>query len=108
MTAAGSKYTATAPFMRKESGKSPGASVATTLKPYAAPTPSAISVNMFRWRLTTDAQPRSKNGQPPHSTTGVASASSIQFSARGQKMVQRLARQELRNHEREDRRGHHE
>ena len=25
---------------------------------------------MFRLRLTTDAQPRTKNGQPPHSTTG--------------------------------------
>ena len=38
-------------------------------------------MNMFRWRFTIDAQPRSKNGQPPQSTTGVASASSIQFSA---------------------------
>jgi len=34
--------------MRNESGKSPGAIVATTLNAYAAPTPSAISVNMFR------------------------------------------------------------
>ena len=42
------------------------------------PVPSAISVNMFRWRLTTDGQPRTKNGQPPQSTTGVASASWIQ------------------------------
>jgi hypothetical protein len=32
----------------------------------------AISVNMFGLRLTAEAQPRSKNGQPPHSTTGVA------------------------------------
>ena len=30
---------------------------------------------MFRWRDRTDAQPRSKNGQPPHPTTGVATAS---------------------------------
>ena len=41
----------------------------------AAPMPSAISVNMLRLRVTTDSQPRSKNGQPPQSTTGVASAS---------------------------------
>ena len=31
MTAAGSKYTATSPPMRNDSGNSPGASVATTL-----------------------------------------------------------------------------
>jgi len=48
MTAAGSKYTPTAPFMRNESGKKPGAIVAATLNPYAAPTPIAMSVNMFR------------------------------------------------------------
>ena len=36
---------------------------------------------MLRYRFTTDAQPRWKNGQPPHSTTGVASASSTQFLA---------------------------
>ena len=36
--------------------------------------PRAISVNMFRLRLTSEAQPRSKNGQPPHRTTGVASS----------------------------------
>ena len=32
-----------------------------------------MSVNMFRCRLTSEAQPRTKNGQPPHSTTGLAS-----------------------------------
>ena len=48
---------------------------AKTLKPNAAAVPSAISVNMFRLRLTMDCQPRTKNGQPPHSTTGVASRS---------------------------------
>ncbi len=37
---------------------------------------------MFRCRLLTDAQPRSKNGQPAHSTTGAASASSSQSSPR--------------------------
>src|SRR5581483_7028294 len=34
--------------------------------------PIAISVNMLVDRLTMDAQPRWKNGQPPQSTTGVA------------------------------------
>ena len=71
------------PCMRKDSGNSPGASVATTLYRYAAPTPSAISVNMLRCRLTIDAQPRTKNGQPPQSTTGVASANSIHVATRG-------------------------
>jgi hypothetical protein len=37
-----------------------------------------ISVNMFRFQVTIDRQPRWKNGQPAHSTTGVASANSIQ------------------------------
>src|SRR6185437_7612267 len=41
--------------------------------------PRPISVNMFGARCTIEFQARSKNGQPPHSTTGVASASSIQF-----------------------------
>ena len=78
---------------RNDAGNSPGASVATTLKPKAAPTPSAISVNMFRWRFTTDAQPRTKNGQPPHSTTGVASANCVQVIAAGDMHVlQRLRR----------------
>ena len=34
---------------------------------------------MLRLRVTSDCQPRTKNGQPAHSTTGVASASRIQF-----------------------------
>ena len=34
--------------------------------------PMAISVNMFRLRVTSDCQPRTKKGQPAHSTTGVA------------------------------------
>ena len=38
------------------------------------PVPIAISVNMLRLRVTSDCQPRSKNGQPAQSTTGVASA----------------------------------
>ena len=39
----------------------------------------AISVNMLRLRLTSEAHARSKNGQPAHKTTGVASANWIQF-----------------------------
>ena len=45
--------------------------------------PCAISVNMLRLRVVSEAQPRSKNGQPAHSTTGVASASCTQFDACG-------------------------
>ncbi|MGY3440277.1 hypothetical protein ACVW17_000278 [Bradyrhizobium sp. USDA 4473] len=41
--------------------------------------PIAISVNMLRLRVTTDCQPRAKNGAPAHSTTGVASTNEIQF-----------------------------
>jgi len=32
----------------------------------------AISVNILRLRFTMEAQPRTKNGQRAHSTTGVA------------------------------------
>ena len=34
---------------------------------------------MLRLRVTSDCQPRTKNGQPAHSTTGVASTSCSQF-----------------------------
>jgi len=37
---------------------------------------------MLGLRFTTEAQPRAKKGQPPQSTTGVASASSSQRPAR--------------------------
>ncbi len=37
---------------------------------------------MFRLRLTTDAQPRWKNGQPAHNTTGVDNANWIQTDTR--------------------------
>ena len=40
--------------------------------------PIAMSVNMLRLRLTSDCQPRTKNGQPAHSTTGVLRANCIQ------------------------------
>ncbi len=46
------------------------------------PVPIAIRVNMLSRRLTSDAQPRSKNGHPPQRTTGVARASWIQIDAR--------------------------
>ena len=40
----------------------------------------AIRVNMFRrLRLRSEVQPRWKNGQPAHRTTGVARANWIQF-----------------------------
>src|ERR1700730_2034451 len=64
-------------------GKIPGNNVAAPLSRYAAPVPNPISVNMFGLRLTTDAQKRSKNGQPPQSTTGVASRNSTQFRVLG-------------------------
>ena len=70
-----SKYVSTAPPIWNPAGNTPGASVATTLYPYAAPTPRPISVNMFGLRCTNDCHMRSKNGQPHHNTTGVASAS---------------------------------
>ncbi|MNI26935.1 hypothetical protein D3C73_806560 [compost metagenome] len=41
----------------------------------------AIRVNMFSLRVTSDRQPRSKNGQPAQRTTGVASTSCSQFEA---------------------------
>src|SRR4029079_11992296 len=62
------------------SGNRPGAKVATALKTYAALMPSAISVNMFGLRLTTEIQARSKNGHPAQKTTGVARMTPIQFS----------------------------
>jgi len=46
--------------------------------------PSAIKLNMFSERLCTDAQPRAKNGQPAHSTTGVASENWTQIDKRGE------------------------
>src|SRR3979490_2270711 len=40
------------------------------------PTPRPINVNMFKLRVTRDRHPRTKNGQPPQSTTGVAKINS--------------------------------
>src|SRR6185437_12782399 len=61
MTAAGSKYTA------------PPSASAPKLNRYAAATPSAINVNMLSC-CRSERQPRTKNGHPHHSTTGVATA----------------------------------
>ena len=63
----------------KESGKTCGKSNATTLYTKAAPVPKLISVHIFGLRLTTDCQPRLKNGAPAHSTTGTDSANSTQL-----------------------------
>src|SRR5260370_23082711 len=67
-------------MLRNDAGKICGSKVATTLYRYATPVPIAISVNMLVLRFITEAHPRWKNGQPHHSTTGVASSSSSQGS----------------------------
>ena len=78
MTPAASKYPATRPFSpRNASGNADGIINAATLNRNATPTPMAINVNIFGLRWTTEAQPRTKNGQPPQSTTGVAKRNSI-------------------------------
>ena len=59
---------------------------------------------MFRLRLTIEAQPRSKNGQPPQSTTGVASTNSIQPIARIEsKCCKRLAGKHVGHAEKQER-----
>jgi hypothetical protein len=69
--------------LRKAAGNTPGSRVAIMLYDQATPVPMAIRVNMLRLRLTSDAQPRSKNGQPAQSTTGVASSICTQFETAG-------------------------
>ena len=44
--------------------------------------PIAINVNMLRRIVTSERQPRTKNGAPPHRMTGLASTSWAQGSAR--------------------------
>src|SRR5580704_4818297 len=66
---------------RNEAGEICGRVVATTLSRYAAPVPKPISVNILGLRWTTDAQKRWKNGQPPHTTTGVARTNWSQLRA---------------------------
>ena len=60
-----------------------GKSTATTLASQATPVPIAINVNMLRLRVTSECQPRTKNGQPAQSTTGVANSSWTQLEAAG-------------------------
>src|SRR5215471_10808410 len=66
---------------RNDSGKMPGATVATTLYPYATPVPSPMRVNMLGLRFTSEVQKRWKNGRPPQMTTGVESRNSNQGDA---------------------------
>ena len=47
------------------------------LASHAVPVPAATRVNMLSLRVTSEVQPREKNGAPHHSTTGVASAAWI-------------------------------
>src|SRR5579862_6961008 len=54
------------------------------LNTYATPVPKPISVNMFKLRVTRDRQPRAKNDQPPHKTTGVARTNSSHCHALGE------------------------
>ena len=52
----------------------------------------AIRVNMLRLRVLSDCQPRTKKGQPPHSTTGVASTNCSQFDISCPSSMCRLVR----------------
>ena len=47
---------------------------------------------MLRLRVRRDCQPRTKNGQPAHSTTGVARTNCSQFDNFGPMNICRLAR----------------
>src|SRR5882672_3769754 len=69
--------------VRKPDGNACGKKSAATLKPYAVPTPKAIRVNMFRWRVRSEFQPRTKNGQPAQRTTGVVKMNCIHWLRRG-------------------------
>ena len=57
----------------------PGSSVATALYTQATPVPIAMSVNMFKLRVTRDFAPRTKKGHPAHKTTGVPRRNCSQF-----------------------------
>src|SRR5207245_6924498 len=63
----------------KEDGKISGKNVAARLSRYAAPVPRPIRLNILGLRLRSEDQNRRKNGQPPHSTTGVARMNSMPF-----------------------------
>ena len=72
ITAAASKYSGAMPAILNACGKNWGNSSATKLNKYAAAVPMPIRLNILRWPVLKDATARSKNGQPAHSTTGVA------------------------------------
>jgi len=75
ITAAASKYSGASPWLlRKASGMRSGAMTTRVLNAQATPVPSAIRVNMLRFHVRTEAQPRVMNGHPAHRTTGVARA----------------------------------
>ena len=60
---------------------------------------------MLRLRLTTDAQPRWKKGQPPQRTTGVARTNLIQASFRRKSVAERLRPQHGGHGQDDQRRG---
>jgi hypothetical protein len=69
MTTAASKYTATRPIATNDSGNTPGHR-GTNAVDEGRGRSQADQVHMFGLRWTIDCQPRTKNGQPVHSTTG--------------------------------------
>ena len=63
-------------------------------------------MNMFGLRLTIEAHARSKNGQPPQSTTGVEATRPIQFATRAPTSPpppQHLAHRQREDRDREQR-----
>src|SRR6266853_1496027 len=68
--------------VRKLDGSACGKKSAATLKPYAVPTPRLIRVNMFRWRVRSEFQPRTKNGRPAQRATGVVKRNWIHWLRR--------------------------
>ena len=68
----------------------------------------AIRVNMLRCACASDCQPRTKNGQPAHSTTGVASTNCSQFDVMPCEQHAQRWRQMPAHLERQDRHGQHQ
>ena len=66
--------------------------------------PSAIRVNMLSERLRTDAQPRTKNGQPAHSTTGRGEHELKPDRDLRRDVVVQVEAREMRSHFQDDRR----
>ena len=72
MTDAASKYSGKPCMVRNACGRLSGKNRAYRLKKYAAATPSPMRLNMLSCHVRKERQPRSRNGQPAQSTTGVA------------------------------------